>query len=41
MALISYYNQPTGSNSIDIENSPYTKAHTVELKVNTYKEDEH
>ena len=40
MALISYYNQPTGSNSIDIENSPYTKAHTVELKVTTCKEDE-
>lgn len=39
MALISYYNQPTGSNSIDIENSPYTKAHTVELKVTTCKED--
>ena len=40
MALISYYNQPTSSNSIDIENSPYTKAHTVELKVTTCKEDE-
>ena len=40
MALISYYNQPTGSNSIDIENSPYTKAHTVELRVTTCKEDE-
>lgn len=40
MALISYYNQPTGSNSIDIENSPYTKAHTVNLKVTTCKEDE-
>ena len=40
MALISYYNQPTGSNSIDIENSPYTKAHTVELSVTTCKEDE-
>lgn len=40
MALISYYNQPTGSNSIDTENSPYTKAHTVELKVTTCKEDE-
>ena len=40
MALISYYNQPTGSNSIDIENSPYTKAHTVELKVTTCEEDE-
>ena len=40
MALISYYNQPPGSNSIDIENSPYTKAHTVELKVTTCKEDE-
>ena len=40
MALISYYNQPTGSNSIDIENSPYNKAHTVELKVTTCKEDE-
>ena len=39
MALISYYNQPTGSNNIDIENSPYTKAHTVELKVTTCKED--
>ena len=39
MALISYYNQPTGSNSIDIENSPYTNAHTVELKVTTCKED--
>ena len=40
MALISYCNQPTGSNSIDIENSPYTKAHTVNLKVTTCKEDE-
>lgn len=40
MALISYYNQPTGSNSIDIENSPYTNAHTVNLKVTTCKEDE-
>ena len=40
MALISYYNQPPGLNSIDIENSPYTKAHTVELKVTTCKEDE-
>lgn len=40
MALISYYNQPTGSNSIDIENSPYTKAHTVNLTVTTCKEDE-
>ena len=40
MALISYYNQPTGSNSIDIENSPYTKAHTVKLTVTTCKEDE-
>lgn len=40
MALISYYNQPIGSNSIDIENSPYTKAHTVNLKVTTCKEDE-
>lgn len=40
MALISYYNQPTGSNSIDIENSPYTNAHTVKLKVTTCKEDE-
>ena len=39
MALISYYNQPTGSNSIDIENSPYTKAHTVKLTVTTCKED--
>ena len=41
MPLISYYNQPTGSNSIAIENSPYTKAHTVNLKVTTCKEDEH
>ena len=40
MPLISYYNQPTGSNSIAIENSPYTKAHTVNLKVTTCKEDE-
>ena len=40
MALISYYNQPAGSNSIDTENSPYTKAHTVNLKVTTCKEDE-
>ena len=40
MALISYYNQPTGSNSIDIENSPYTNAHTVKLTVTTCKEDE-
>ena len=40
MALISYYNQPTGSNSIDIENSPYTKAHTVKLTVTTCKEDD-
>ena len=40
MALISYYNQPTGSNSIDIENSPYTNAHTVNLRVTTCKEDE-
>lgn len=40
MALISYYNQPTGSNSIDIENSPYTNAHTVNLTVTTCKEDE-
>lgn len=39
MALISYYNQPTGSNSIDIENSPYTNAHTVNLTVTTCKED--
>ena len=40
MPLISYYNQPTGSNSIAIENSPYTKAHTVNLRVTTCKEDE-
>lgn len=40
MALISYYNQPTGSNSIDIENSPYANAHTVNLTVTTCKEDE-
>ena len=40
MALISYYNQPTGSNIIDLNDSPYTRAHTVTLTVTTCQEDE-
>lgn len=39
MALISYYNQPTGSNIIDLNDSPYTRAHTVTLTVTTCQED--
>lgn len=39
MALISYYNQPVESNRIDINDSPYTKAHTFELTVTTCEED--
>ena len=40
MALISYYNQPVQSNKIDVENSPYTKAHTFLLKITTSSLDE-
>jgi len=39
MALISYYKQPEYSNSIDLSESPYTKAHTFEIEVTTSEDD--
>jgi hypothetical protein len=33
MALISYYNQPTGSNTIDLIKSPYAQAHNFNMEI--------
>lgn len=39
MALISYYNQPEYSSTIDLDQSPYVKAHTFEIEVTTADDD--
>lgn len=39
MALISYYKQPEYSNVIDVDQSPYTKAHTFEIEATTSDDD--
>lgn len=39
MALISYYSQPEYSHEIDVDQSPYTKAHTFKIEVTTSSED--
>ena len=39
MALISYYNQPEYTSTIDLDQSPYVKAHTFEIEVTTADDD--